>query len=179
MSSGSSRNRVRAFFAGTAEHTFQVRLGVADPPLIDYLSSMLAQFVRRDELYKVRSPNGRTLDQVVDMMVEAEARRGPAKRRVHLHIGYFTLFFVGFFPEAVERLKRRGEKDGLIDYPSQGKRAYRIASAIPTNRGDAPHGDVLERLSEEFELCAYGLGEIRRQWEEGKPGETLLWPNTG
>jgi hypothetical protein len=24
---------------------------------------------------------------------------------------------------------------------------------------------VLERLSHEFELCAFGLGELRREWE--------------
>jgi hypothetical protein len=24
----------------------------------------------------------------------------------------------------------------------------------------------LKRLSEQFELCVYGLGEVRRQWEQ-------------
>ena len=29
-----------------------------------------------------------------------------------------------------------------------------------------PTPDVLKRLSEQFDLCVYGLGEVRRQWEQ-------------
>ncbi len=55
-------------------------------------------------------------------------------------------------------------KDHFIDYCAQGKRSYYIASTF----GDAPfHGEavVLRRLSDEFELCAYGLSQVRREWE--------------
>ena len=35
-------------------------------------------------------------------------------------------------------------------------------------RDEAP---VLRRLSTEFELCAYGLAQVRREWErKGGPG---------
>ena len=60
---------------------------------------------------------------------------------------------------------RRGSKDALIDYQQQGKRAYWIASTIPVEKETAP-ADVLKQLSEQFELCVYGLGEVRRQWEQ-------------
>jgi hypothetical protein len=30
------------------------------------------------------------------------------------------------------------------------------------------------RLSEQFELCAYGLREVRREWEENEGGEVLI-----
>jgi hypothetical protein len=29
-------------------------------------------------------------------------------------------------------------------------------------------------LSEQFELCVYGLGEVRRQWEQSGEGEAAL-----
>jgi hypothetical protein len=35
----------------------------------------------------------------------------------------------------------------------------------------APAPDVLKRLSEQFDLCVYGLGEVRRQWEQ-QSGDT-------
>ena len=60
---------------------------------------------------------------------------------------------------------RRGGKDALLDYQQQGKRAYLIASSIPVER-EIPPADILKRLSEQFELCVYGLSEVRRQWEE-------------
>jgi hypothetical protein len=59
-------------------------------------------------------------------------------------------------------------KDFFVDYCSQGKRAYMIASTIETDREVDASRDVLERLSGQFELCAYGLGEIRREWERHK-----------
>jgi hypothetical protein len=155
---------LRRFFSGLTESTFHGQLGVTDTRLVDYLSELLVRFLRSDAVFGVRGPTGRPLDQVVDMLAEAEARRGEAKRMVHRHIGDFTLFWSGVYPEMIPRLRRHGRKDSLIDYFAQGKRAYYIASTIPLDRESAAP-DVLEQLSQQFEMCAYGLGEVRRQWE--------------
>ena len=163
---------LRRFFSGLTEAAFCSRLGVADPPLIDYIAEMLVRFVRQEDLFVVRSPTGRRLTQVADMLVEAETRQGEARRKVHRHIGDFTLFWTGLYPEMIDRLRHAGTKDSLIDYCAQGKRAYYIASTIPVEREAAP-ADVLKRLSCEFELYAYGLSEVRRQWEERGDGDTF------
>lgn len=162
------------FFSGLTEYTFTSRLGVADPPLVDYLSAMLAEFVHTDAIYGLRTPTGRRLSQVSDMLAEAESRQGPARRRVHRHIGDFTLFWTGLYPEIAERL-RQGRKDSLINYRDEGKRNYYLASRLPADSESAPDA-VLERLSDQFELCVYGLGEVRKQWElrEGEQGAPLL-----
>jgi len=155
---------LRRFFTGLTEYAFHTRLGVADPPLVDYVAELLVRFVRNDELYPVRTTRGERLVQVADMLAEAQHRAGPARRQVHRHIGDFTLFWSGVYPEVVDRM-RHGGKDALINYPEQGKRAYWIASTIPVDKESAP-ADVLKRLSEQFDLCVYGLSEVRRQWEE-------------
>jgi hypothetical protein len=155
---------VRRFFAGLTEYAFHTRLGVADPPLVDYLAELLVRFVRNDALYPVRTTRGERLVQVADMLAEAHHREGLARRQVHRHIGDFTLFWTGVYPEVVDRM-RQGSKDALLDYQQQGKRAYWIASTIPVEKETAP-ADILKRLSEQFELCMYGLSEVRRQWEE-------------
>ena len=49
---------LRRLFAGVTEQTFQTRLGVADPPLIDYLSALLARFVHIDGVYSVKDGDG-------------------------------------------------------------------------------------------------------------------------
>lgn len=166
---------VRRFFAGLTEYAFCGRIGVADPPLVDYLTDLLTRFTRSDRMFGMRSPTGRQLDQVTDMLAEAQARQGEARRHVHRHIGDFTLFWTGVYPEMVDRLQRSGQKDSLIDYGSLGKRAYMVASNIPIEKEVAP-SPVLQRLSEEYDLCAYGLGEVRRIWEEdaGNSGPRLL-----
>ena len=156
-------NLLRRYFSGVAEHTFQTKLGVADPPLVDYLSDLLVRFVRNDMMYRVRTLAGRPIHEVADMVGEADHRIGPAKRDVHRHIGDFTLFWSGVYPEALDKMRGPSKRDHLVDYCSQGKRAYWIASTIETDK--KPTGDVLERLSESFEMCAYGLREVRKQWE--------------
>ncbi len=161
----SNRSEVlHRFFAGITEYTFTAQLGVADPPLIDYLSGLLTHFVRTDAIYGLRTPTGERLLQVTDMLAEAQARQGPARRRVHRHIGDFTLFWLGVYPETAEN-RRKQTKDSLISYQDQGKRNYFLASRLPADDSSTPD-DVLERLSDRFELCVYGLGEVRKQWAE-------------
>jgi hypothetical protein len=101
---------------------------------------------------------------VTDMLAEAQAREGAARREMHRHIGDFTLFWTGVYPEIADRM-RQGRKDSLLDYRDQGKRNYFIASTIPASDVTAPD-EVLKRLSDNFELCVYGLSEVRRQWSE-------------
>jgi hypothetical protein len=158
---------LRRLFAGVTEATFQARLGVADPDLIDYLSALLSRFVHVSAVYRLRDAAGRRLAQVVDMVAEAAALppEGRTAREVHRHIGDFALFWTGVYPEALNRLRTPDCKDFFVDYCAQGKRSYFIASTFE----DDPYREeaaVLRRLSDEFELCAYGLREVRREWEK-------------
>ena len=162
---------LRRFFAGVAENAFAVRLGMADPPLVDYISDLLVRFTHRDSLYCIRDARGRRLTEVVEMLSEAAERVGLAKRRVHRHIGDFTLFWTGMYPEALSTQSPLPAMDSLIDYAEFGKRAYWIASTIESETQDETPGEVLERLSAQFELCSYGLKEIRMEWERRDDGE--------
>jgi hypothetical protein len=168
---GSQTSALLRFFAGLTEHTFQTKLGVADPILTDYLSELLTRFIRNDAIHNIRNTKGRPLFEVVQMLSEAEQRVGSARRDVHRHIGDYTLFWAGLYPESLRKKQAPERADHVIDYCEQGKRAYWIASTIETNRdGEAP-SDVLERLASEFEMCAYGLREVRRQWERRDDGD--------
>jgi hypothetical protein len=162
---------LRRLFAGLTEQTFLQSLGLADPPLTDYLSELLSRFIHMDAVYRLRAAAGRRLEEVADMMLQAEAAppQGRTRREVHRHIGDFTLFWTGVYPEALNRLRSRVAKDQFVDYCAQGKRSYYIASTFD----DAPYrqeAPVLRRLSEGFELCAYGLSQVRREWERHAPG---------
>jgi hypothetical protein len=162
---------LRRLFAGLTEQTFFSALGIADPQLIDYLSLLLSRFVHIDALYRLRNSHGRRLEEVADMVIEAEELppQGRTRREVHRHIGDFTLFWTGVYPEALRRLRSALTKDQFIDYCEQGKRSYYIASTFEDDpyREEAP---VLRRLSDQFELCAYGLNQVRREWERMDPG---------
>jgi hypothetical protein len=157
---------IRRLFAGLTEHAFQTSLGVADPPLIDYLSELLARCLHMDAIYRLRNIHGQPLDQVVDMILEADGLppEGRTRREVHRHIGDFTLFWTGLYPEAVNRMRSRACKDYFVDYCKHGKRSYLIASSI-ADEANREQSAILKRLGEQFELCAYGLSQVRREWE--------------
>jgi hypothetical protein len=160
------------FFSGVCEYVFQTRLGVADPPMVDYLSDLMLRFARLDTIHRVRNLAGRPVLEVADMLSEAENRVGLARRDVHRHIGDVTLFWTGVYPESLPKLRDAEKKDFFIDYCTQGKRAYYIASTIDTDRQEDTPNELLHRLSSQFELCAYGLGEVRREWERRDDDET-------
>ena len=157
---------LRRLFAGLTEHAFLETLGLADPHLTDYLSLLLSRFLHLDAIYRLRNTAGRRLEEVAEMVLEAQGLppEGRTRREVHRHIGDFTLFWTGVYPEALQRMRSYASKDYFIDYCEQGKRSYYIASTFEDEayREEAP---VLRRLSEEFELCAYGLTQVRREWE--------------
>lgn len=146
------------YLCGIAEHTFHAELGVADPSLTDYVGDLLIRFIRMESVQDLRDPAGRRLRHLAAMLAEAESRIGDAKRAVHRHIGDYALFWAGLFPDAVQR---RAGGDGFQAYCQHGKRAYQVASRIESDT--LPPSHVLEQLSEEFEMCAYGLHEVQRE----------------
>jgi hypothetical protein len=151
------------FFAGLTEYVFETRLGVVDPQLVDYVAELLGRFIHNDVIYRLRNPVGKRLEEVAEMMLEAEARIGDARREAHRHIGDFTLFWNGLYPEIAEVRRNRSRLDRFLDYNEQGKLAYSLAAEIPPSDEKAIDGSVLHRLSDEFEICVEGLKAVKRE----------------
>ena len=156
---------LRRLFTGLAEHAFFSHLGVADPPLTDYLSGLLTRFIHYDDLYRLRGSTGRPLTELTEMVIEAERlpAGGKTRRDYYRHIGDFALFWTGVFPEAVERQRSRICKDAFVNYTVQGKRGYLLTSRIEEERHHDADADLFRRLSDQFEVCAAGLRKVREE----------------
>lgn len=169
---------LRRMFAGLAEHAFFSHLGVADPPLIDYLSTLLTRFIHNDEVYRLRGLSGKPLTELAEMVIEAERlpAGGRTRRDYYRHIGDFALFWTGLFPEAVERLRSRVCKDAIISYTAQGKRGYMMTSRMEEEEHHDAEADLFRRLSERFEVCAIGLRKVREELDELRtpPGDGIV-----
>jgi hypothetical protein len=161
-------------FRGLTESTFLSELGIGDPHLVGYVADLLARFVPSQGVWKVRDGDGKRLTEVTAMMAEAESSADADRRlECHRHVGDYTLFWTGVYPEAVPKLGPAYSADRLIDFQEQGKRAYYVASTLTAD--EAP---VLRRLSDQFELCAFGLSRVRREWER-HDGEAPRGPTRG
>src|SRR5207237_3698176 len=163
----SEHHPLRRLFGALTEKSFAQHLGWPDLNVTQYVSNLLVEFTHTDQLYQIRNERGERIDTLVDMLYESEvlleAQSLDREREVHRHIGDFTLFMAGLFPEYLRRLKSAGliyHKDFLVDYVKTGKRSYGIVAQI--GREDAEASPPLFRkLSENFELCVTGLGFVR------------------
>ena len=140
-----------------------------DREIVGYVANLLIDFVHVDQLYRIRNSRGKRLEDVGEMLVESnpalEARSFEREREVRKHIGDYTLFLTGMFPEFVAALPRRGLRlDSMIDYMKAGKESYRIVAAFDQfeYRRVAP---LFRRLSEQFEYCVYGLNRVKGDLE--------------
>jgi hypothetical protein len=171
----SESHPLHRLFRGLTESTFMMELGVGDPSLVGYVSNLLAAFVPSQAIGQVRDKQGRPLFEVLKMVAEAESAADRERRgECYRHVGDFTLFWTGVYPEALGKLRGEHSPDCLINYQQQGKRSYYLASTLSPRSDDRP---VLRRLSDQFELCAFGLSQVRKEWEklETEIGDKPLW----
>jgi hypothetical protein len=158
---------LRRLFRVLTERNLAGKLGHEDPDVMGYLTDLLTDFTHVDNVYKIRRATGQPVEEVAEMLLEGDMLHHAAsidrEREVHKHIGDYTLFMTGLFPEAIRRI-RVGRvvmnRDALIDYIRTGKRSYQIVAEFTYGDygGAAP---LYRKLSEQFELCVYGLGCVR------------------
>jgi hypothetical protein len=155
------------FLADLTQRNFAVNLGWPDTEVIGYLTDVLVDFVHVERLYRIRDGHGRRVEEVAEMLAEGDllhrADSLERERTVHKHIGDYTLFMAGVFPEFVRRLRTSKiliSADAFLDYVQVGKRSYRIVSEFPSDFPGGP-SPLFRKLSENFELCVFGLGYVR------------------
>jgi hypothetical protein len=139
----------------------------ADREMAGYVADLLVDFTHIERMYRLRNARGKRLEEVGEMLIESnpllEGSSFVREREVRKHIGDFTLFLTGIFPEYVAALPRRGLRlDSVIDYVKAGKESYRVVGAFDQVefRREAP---LFRRMAEQFEYCVYGLNQVKRR----------------
>lgn len=156
---------LRRFFSVLAEKNFYEQLGWPDHRVIRYVANLLADFADVNRVYPFYDDSGRKRFRVSDLLLAAErGTSGLNDRDAHRHVGDFTLFMMGLFPEQLTRLKTQVVStcaDALLDYVKVGKRSYRLVAELPDEAQTDEDVTLFRRLSEHFELCVAGVGCIR------------------
>jgi hypothetical protein len=164
-------NPLRSFFFDLVSHHFASSFDLRDADISAYVSDMLTEFCDTDQLHRIRNVNGRPLDDVGEMLLESDPVFGPApsfdrERQVRKHIGDYTLFFTGMFPESINhRRLRRARLENMIDFIKAGKESYYIVSKFDCFEYQkvAP---LFRKLSVHFEECVVGLNMVKNELQE-------------
>src|SRR5262245_2557727 len=129
----SESNPLQQFFTVMVEHNYE-EVGVRNLEVQNYVATLLTEFCEGENLYKIKSADGRPLADLGEMLLESDPVYGAAasfdrERQVRKHIGDYTLFFTGMFPESLNsRRLRRSRVESLVDFVRAGKESYFIVS---------------------------------------------------
>lgn len=170
LSTGGTRS-LRNFLGELVWRHFFEDVRLEEPQVATYVTALLADFARTENLYRIRNALGKRLEDVAAMLAESnpllDAASFDREREVRKHVGDYTLFMTGLFPESVARARRRQQSrvDAFVNFVQAGKESYAIVSSFDQfeYREEAP---VFRRLSENFELCVVGLNLVKQELEE-------------
>jgi hypothetical protein len=167
-SSLSPQHPLRQLFISLVQRTLQLSLGGYDPEVGQYLADLLADFIHMDRVYRLRNAKGQRLEDIAEMLIEGDVRLNASsfvrEREVHKHIGDFTLFWTGVYPEMLRYFQSSTRKDHLLDYVEQGKNSYYIASTFDYGEYQK-EARVLRQMSHEFDLCVFTLHCVRQEMD--------------
>ena len=143
-------------------------IGIRDPQIVAYVSHLMAEFCEVEQLFKIRNGSGKPLTDVGEMLIESNPVYGPApsfdrERQVRKHIGDYTLFFTGMFPESINHFRlRRHRTENFVDWIKAGKESYYIVSQFNVFEFEQ-EAPLFARLADAFDACADGLTQVRKE----------------
>jgi len=178
------RHPLRTLFREATEWAFRhgrfPEARARDARLKNYLcEDLLTRFLRVDQLWRLRDARGRPLADVAEMLISGEAEGISPELRsltVQRHIGDYTLFITGIFPESLEGLRRDWtRKDSIMVqlgdlmvpfrdpgeyYEQAGRRAYWRAAEIGREAGMGK-AELFEKLAEFFRAYVRLMNLVR------------------
>ena len=162
---------LQQLFLELVSRNFAQGVGLHNQEVSEYVAALLTEFCEIEQLYKIRNAAGRALNDAGEMLLESDPVYGDApsfdrERQVRKHIGDYTLFFTGMFPESINHFRlRRNRLENFVDWMKAGKESYYIVSKFDcfeyTNV--AP---LFASLSSHFEQCVYGLNRVKGHLQE-------------
>ena len=157
-------NSLRQLFHEVVSECYDSRLGLRDAEISSYVADLLTEFCRAENIYRIRDAAGNPLREVGEMLLASDPVHGTAasfgeERELRKHIGDYTLFFAGMYPESTHRWGQL-QRDSFLQMVQAGKESYYIVSQFDLFEY-AQEAPFFGRLSGSFEACIYGLNMVR------------------
>ncbi len=180
------KHSLRQLFHEIVSDCYDSRLGMHDAEISSYVADLLTEFCRSENIYRIRDAQGNPVREVGEMLVASDPVHGTAssfgeERERRKHIGDYTLFFTGMYPESMQKWGER-ECDSFFQMVQAGKESYYIVSQFDLFEY-AEEAPFFARLSGSFETCIYGLNMVRAELDRLKaisppPTQARLGPPT-
>lgn len=152
--------RLKRFFTTIVQKAFW-ELGLAEPPVVEHVGALMAEFARSDRLTRIRTLESRPpepLDAVRLALPGASARTQIERERdLQCYVADYALFMSGIFRSYAERAGY------LNDYFTTGRRSYWAVSEIDASLYRASV-TLFQELSRKFEFYSGALDYVRKAY---------------
>lgn len=106
--------------------------GINNPAIADYLATLLLEFSRERRAYRASVAESEEYEYLVDIVDSMTETRGREAFLLRAHLGNFSLWLSGLFPDRITaRVHRRGAP-GLRYYEELGATGFRLAADTST-----------------------------------------------
>lgn len=155
-------------FAYVAVRHALLAAGIDDRPLADYLAALLLEFGRAERSTRPSAVDDQTYHYLAEIVHDL-ADEASTERRFHLqvHLGNYSLWLAGLFPDFIAvRRRRRGGPD-LPYYDALGRQGYGAAAqhSLAERYGVA---NIYRAAAERFPAVRHALNRL---------SDRLLFPN--
>jgi hypothetical protein len=169
---GCLRVSTHFYFYVLVRHVF-LRSEIKDRTVADYVAEILAEFARAERARCVVPGHPNSLDYFFEMLAALQTADDRMQFQIRAHIGNYSLFLSGVFPE---RIRFRAERKGFPDlkyYESLGRSQYRAAGDHRlAQRYELT--EIFHTLSERFETTRLALNDLsERVFSLGDGGEAV------
>ena len=119
-----------ALFTYVAVRHTLLAAGVDDRELADYLAALILEFGDHDRHTRIRRADDQTYGYLVDTIGELTGVDDTGERGflLRVHLGNYSLWLAGLFPDYVEARRSRQGGPDLPYYDELGRQGYRLAS---------------------------------------------------
>ena len=164
-----SDGKLQAFFNNLVRQSFW-QLGIYDATVAQYVADVLVEFARADKLYAIRSPKGKKVESIVEMVAAKPAAAAVdekdllRERSLRKYVGDYALFMSGMFRSHVAGR-------GFLDYYiAEGSRSYWTVSELDLTLYRTGFS-LYQELSRKFEYYSGALDFTRKAYFAAEPGE--------
>ena len=154
MGTVSKNHPIRQLFFVLAERGLE-QAKLQDKDILLYLADLMVDFLFVENVYRMKDTDGKRITYLVDMFTLATDAEMPDKKEYYKHIGDYSLFMLGMFPESLERPRRVLSPSY---YSESGRMGYHVAGELENRSWQTV---VYRKLAERFEQCVFSLNRVR------------------
>jgi len=142
-------------------------VGIEDSQLSNYVGALLYEFGVRDRAYRIASADEDVYRYVADIVSDIDSESGRRRFLLQAHLGNFTLWLSGVFPDHITARKHRRGGPDVEYYEEMGMRGFRQA-AVNSWARDLDVADIYARAADCFTMLRVGLNRL---------SDSLFFPN--